>query len=152
MRKLPSLTEMEHITSKEFGENMDAFLDRVTDEDIAFIIDHNSKSYVLCPASWFELPELKHLELMIKNAVRFVAIIDDSELTETVQMVDKWKHEQWDMSIPSRLINVGCMMDYMRYTPRTLEELLDANPMPVFDRIRQDGAPIDTPTEDTGNG
>lgn len=87
MRKLPSLTEMEHITSKEFGENMDAFLDRVTDEDIAFIIDHNSKSYVLCPASWFELPELKHLELMIKNAVRFVAIIDDSELTETVQMV-----------------------------------------------------------------
>ena len=24
MKKLPSLTEMEHITSKEFGENMDA--------------------------------------------------------------------------------------------------------------------------------
>ena len=44
MRKLPSLSEMEHITSKEFGENMDAILDRVTDEDIAFIIDHNSKS------------------------------------------------------------------------------------------------------------
>lgn len=87
MRKLPSLSEMEHITSKEFGENMDAILDRVTDEDIAFIIDHNSKSYVLCPASWFELPELKHLELMIKNAVRYVASVDNSDLTETVQMV-----------------------------------------------------------------
>ena len=58
---------------------MDAILDRVTDEDIAFIIDHNSKSYVLCPASWFELPELKHLELMIKNAVRYVASVDDSD-------------------------------------------------------------------------
>ena len=87
MRKLPSLSEMEHITSKEFGENMETILDRVTDEDIAFIIDHNSKSYVLCPASWFELPELKYLELMIKNAVRYVASVDDSDLTETVQMV-----------------------------------------------------------------
>ena len=87
MRKLPSLSEMEHITSKEFGENMETILDRVTDEDIAFIIDHNSKSYVLCPASWFELPELKHLELMIKNAVRYVVSVDGSDLTETVQMV-----------------------------------------------------------------
>lgn len=87
MRKLPSLTEMENITSKEFGENMDAILDRVTDEDIALIIDHNSKSYVLCPASWFDLPELKHVELMVRNAVRFVVSVDDSDLTETVQMV-----------------------------------------------------------------
>ena len=83
MKKLPSLTEMEHITSKEFGENMEAILDRITDEDIALIIDHNSKSYVLCPASWFDLRELKHLELMVRNAVRFVV----SDLTETVQMV-----------------------------------------------------------------
>lgn len=56
------------------------------------------------------------------------------------------------MGIPSRLINVGCMMDYMRYTPRTLEELLDANPMPIFDRIRQDGTPVDSPSEDSCNG
>ena len=87
MRKLPSLSEMEHITSKEFGEKMDAILDRVTDEDIAFIIDHNSKSYVLCPASWFEFPGLKHLELTIKNAVRYVLSVDDSDLAETVQMI-----------------------------------------------------------------
>ena len=87
MRKLPSLTEMEHITSKEFGENMDAIMDRVTAEDIAFIIDHNSNSYVLCPASWFEFPGLKHLELLIKNAVHFVISIDDSDLTETVRVV-----------------------------------------------------------------
>ena len=35
------------------------------------------------------------------------------------------------MGIPSRLINVGCMMEYMRYTPRTLTELLDANIEPA---------------------
>ena len=57
------------------------------------------------------------------------------------------------MGIPSRLINVGCMMDYMRYTPRTLEELLDANPMPEFDRIRQDGTSAENSLEDSdGNG
>ena len=40
MKKLPSISEMEHITSKEFGEKMDAVLDRVVEEDIALIIDH----------------------------------------------------------------------------------------------------------------
>lgn len=31
------------------------------------------------------------------------------------------------MDIPAQIINVGCMMDYMNYTPRTLEELLRAD-------------------------
>lgn len=60
MRALPSLSGMEHITSNEFGERMDAVLDRIVAEDIAMIIDHKSSSYVICPASWFELPEIKH--------------------------------------------------------------------------------------------
>lgn len=50
MKKLPAVSEMEHITSKEFGENMDAILVRVAKEDVALIIDHAGKSYVLCPA------------------------------------------------------------------------------------------------------
>ena len=37
--------------------------------------------------------------------------------TREWKLVEKWKNEQWAMGIPSRLINVGCMMDYMRYTP-----------------------------------
>ena len=45
------------------------------------------------------------------------------------------------MGIPGQLINVGCMMPYMDYTPRTLAELLEANPMPVIARIRKDGTP-----------
>ena len=43
------------------------------------------------------------------------------------------------MGIPSRLINVGCMMAYMNYTPRTLDELLEANLQPMIERIRKDG-------------
>ena len=39
------------------------------------------------------------------------------------------------------------MMDYMRYTPRTLEELLEANPMPDFERIRKGGTPVDPNAE-----
>lgn len=84
MRKLPAVSEMEHITSKEFGENMDAILKRVAKENIALIIDHEDKSYVLCPARWFEVPELTH---MVKNAVRYVSEVDDSDLTETAQTV-----------------------------------------------------------------
>ena len=87
MRKLPTVSEMEHITSKEFGENMDAIMERVAKEDVALIIDHEDKSYVLCPARWFEGPELTQLEVMVKNAVRYVSEVDDSDLAETAQTV-----------------------------------------------------------------
>ena len=80
MRTLPSVSEMEHITSKEFGENMDAILDRVLKEDIALVIDHENKSYVLCPSRWFEPLESTQMEVMVKNAVRYVAQISESDL------------------------------------------------------------------------
>ena len=87
MRKIPAVSEMEHITSREFGTNMDAILERVAKEDVALIIDHADKSYVLCPARWFEVPELTQLEVMVKNAVRYVSEVDDSDLAETAQTV-----------------------------------------------------------------
>lgn len=87
MRKLPSVSEMEHITSKEFGENMDAILDRVLKEDIALVIDHENKSYVLCPSRWFEPLESTQMEVMVKNAVRYVAQINESDLAETAKTV-----------------------------------------------------------------
>ena len=87
MRKLPAVSEMEHITSKEFGENMDAILERVAKENIALIIDHDDKSYVLCPARWFDVPELTQLEVIVKNAVRYVSEVNDSDLAETAQTV-----------------------------------------------------------------
>ena len=90
MRKIPAVSEMEHITSKEFGENMDAILERVAKEDVALIIDHADKSYVLCPARWFEVPELTQLEVMVKNAVRYVSEVDDSDLAETARTVKEF--------------------------------------------------------------
>ena len=68
------------------------------------------------------------------------------------QQVEKWKREQWAMDIPSRLINVGCMMDYMGYTPRTLEELLASNPSPAFRRIHKNGIPHMEAEETTEGG
>ncbi|MDD4492874.1 MAG: hypothetical protein PHV32_00750 [Eubacteriales bacterium] len=52
-KSLPATSEMEHITSEEFGKRMDEVLDRVSGEDIAIVIDHKGSSYVLCPANWF---------------------------------------------------------------------------------------------------
>ena len=87
MKKLPAASEMEHITSKEFGENIDAVLERVAKENTALIIDHEDKSYVLCPARWFEVPELTQMEVIIKNAVRYASEADDSDLAATTQTV-----------------------------------------------------------------
>lgn len=50
--------------------------------------------------------------------------------TREWQFVEKWKNEQWNAGIPSRIINVGCMMEYMGYPPGILDELLAANPLP----------------------
>ena len=58
--------------------------------------------------------------------------------TEEWQLIEKWNHDLWERGIPSRMINVGCMMEYMGYTPRTLAELLRANPMPSFEIDGQD--------------
>lgn len=66
---------------------MDAILERVAKEDVALIIDHAGKSYVLCPARWFEVPELTQLEVMVKNAVRYVSEVNDSDLAETARTV-----------------------------------------------------------------
>ncbi len=42
-------------------------------------------------------------------------------------LLEKWKKELRKKKIPTLMINVGCMLPYVDYTPRTLEELLAAN-------------------------
>lgn len=44
-------------------------------------------------------------------------------------MMERWKQECWERKIPCNIVNVGCMMPYMNYTPRTLEEILTVNPV-----------------------
>ena len=90
MRRLPDLSEMEHITSIEFGENMDKIIDRIVGEDIAMVIDHLDKSYVICPATWFDIPKMKSIEAMLRNAVRYAALVDDADIKETVEMVQEF--------------------------------------------------------------
>ena len=41
------------------------------------------------------------------------------------QMLERWQTEPREAGIPCRMINVGCMMDYMAYTPQTLSFLLN---------------------------
>ena len=58
--------------------------------------------------------------------------------TREWELVEKWQKEVWNVGIPSRLINAGCMMPYMKYTPRTLDEILEANPAPEFERVDEE--------------
>jgi len=57
--------------------------------------------------------------------------------TREQDFIEKWKHELWESEIPCNMINVGCMMEYMKYTPRTLDEILAANPAPEFRKNTQ---------------
>ncbi len=42
-------------------------------------------------------------------------------------LLEQWKRELRARNIPCRMINVGCMLPYVDYTPRTLAELLAAD-------------------------
>lgn len=60
----------------------------------------------------------------MNTIVKFYEAIDDSLLKFAVVVVQQ---ELWRIGVPARIINVGCMMEYMDYTPRTLDEILAAN-------------------------
>ena len=53
----------------------------------------------------------------------------DSNVQILRVLLEKWKQECWERKIPCNTVNVGCMMSYMNYTPRTLAEILAANPV-----------------------
>jgi hypothetical protein len=41
-------------------------------------------------------------------------------------MCESWAEEARRLQdIPMRMYNVGCMMEYMDYTPRTLDEIIN---------------------------
>lgn len=44
--------------------------------------------------------------------------------TPEAVMLDRWKEEQAQKGNPVNMYNVGCMMPYMDYTPRTLDEII----------------------------
>lgn len=82
---------------------------------------------------------LSHYPILFYKNQHYGAIMLYGHVHNTREwtFVEKWKKELWENEIPCRIINVGCMMDYMRYTPRTLDELLKENQMPEFNQATQ---------------
>lgn len=83
---------------------------------------------------------LDHYPKMFYNGQHYGAIMLYGHVHNSREwkLVEKWQKEEWDEGIPCRVINVGCMMDYMNYSPRTLEELLKANPAPEIIETREE--------------
>jgi len=79
---------------------------------------------------------LSHYPMLFYKNQRYGAVMLYGHVHNSVEwrLVEKFKENIWDMRIPCRLINVGCMMKYMDYTPRTLDELLKSNSHPPTDK------------------
>lgn len=77
---------------------------------------------------------LSHYPMMFYNRQHYGAVMLYGHVHNSREwkLIEKWQKELWEIGIPSRIINVGCMMEGMNYTPRTLDELLKANPAPEF--------------------
>lgn len=90
-------------------------------------IDDESRRVILC-----------HFPIPFYNRARRGAIMLYGHVHNSAEweLLEKWKQECHAMEIPCNMINVGCMMPYMNYTPRTLDEILAANP--VWERKRYD--------------
>ena len=77
-----------------------------------------------------QLVVLSHYPMMFYNHQHDGAVMLYGHVhnTREWELVEKWQQELWRIGVPARIINVGCMMEYMDYTPRTLDEILAANP------------------------
>lgn len=74
---------------------------------------------------------LSHYPIPFYNRARRGSIMLYGHVHNSIEweLLEKWKQECHELGIPCNMINVGCMMPYMNYTPRTLEEILSANPI-----------------------
>ena len=72
---------------------------------------------------------MSHYPMMFYNRQHYGAVMLYGHVHNTREwkLIEKWRQELRRMDISAQIINVGCMMDYMNYTPRTLEELLRAD-------------------------
>lgn len=65
------LADMEHILASELAEHLDDYLDRCSAENIGFIVDTDKKSYVLCPALWFDYAYDDDFGAIVNAALRY---------------------------------------------------------------------------------
>lgn len=82
-------------------------------------INDNGRLVVLC-----------HYPIMFYKNARYGAVMLYGHVHNSKEwmITENWKNSLCEDGIPCNMINVGCMMSYMDYTPRTLEELLAAAP------------------------
>lgn len=85
---LLKINELRHITSQEFCDKMDDFLEEVNKQDTALVIDTDRSSYVLCPAKWFEqeVLENEHFNIAITCALRY-ALDHPTDFADTMAMI-----------------------------------------------------------------
>lgn len=65
------LADMEHVLASELADHLDDYLDRCSAENIGFIVDTDKKSYVLCPARWFDYTCDDDFGTIVNAALRY---------------------------------------------------------------------------------
>lgn len=66
------IDEMERITRKELGDKFDEILDRISNENIGFVVcDCEANDVVLCPAHWINFHLDDDFGCVINSAVRY---------------------------------------------------------------------------------
>ena len=65
------LADMEHVLASELADHLDDYLDRCSTENIGFIVDTDKKSYVLCPARWFDYACDDDFGVIVNAALRY---------------------------------------------------------------------------------
>ena len=73
------LLGLEHISSKDFCDRMDEILDQISKDDIAMIIDHGEKSYLIMPFEWSGYPTKAELNRLAIWALRYALASEDQE-------------------------------------------------------------------------
>ena len=96
------LADMEHILASELADHLDDYLDRCSAENIGFIVDTDKKSYVLCPARWFDYSYDDDFGVIVNAALRY-AIGRHSYLPSTVA-------RSFDVSTPEAFYDYMVMM------------------------------------------
>ena len=84
INKIPSTAEMKHYSAEEFCADMDAILETITKEDTAYIIDTEKGQYVICPAHWFDILNIKRESNYLATYTVQYALTQNRETAELV--------------------------------------------------------------------
>ena len=84
LKQHPSTAEMKHYSAEEFCADMDAILDSITKEDTAYIIDTEKGQYVICPAHWYNILNIKRESNYLATYTVQYALTQNRETAELV--------------------------------------------------------------------